>query len=85
MPEVAADKAVPSPLIRPVTEVEIVMAGVVVAVATVPAKPLAETTDAEVTVPEEAAVQLGAEPDVAVKTCPVVPFANLAKAPLEFL
>ena len=33
------------------TDVVSVMAGVVVAVATVPAKPLAETTEAEVTVP----------------------------------
>ena len=44
--------AVPLPLITPVIVVDNVMAGVVVAVATVPAKPLADTTEAEVTVPE---------------------------------
>ena len=51
MPEVAAESAVPLPLINPVIVVVNVIAGVVVAVATVPANPLAETTDAEVTVP----------------------------------
>ena len=40
------------PLTTPVTDVDNVMAGVVVAVATVPAKPLAVTTDTLVTVPE---------------------------------
>jgi hypothetical protein len=39
-------------LTTPVTVVDKVIAGVVVAVATVPAKPLADTTDALVTVPE---------------------------------
>ncbi len=43
--------AVPLPLSTPVTLVVIVMAGVVVAVATVPANPLAEVTDTLVTVP----------------------------------
>lgn len=47
----AAKMAVPLPLSKPVTEVLSVIAGVVVAVATVPAKPLAETTDTLVTVP----------------------------------
>ena len=39
------------PLSKPVIEVVRVMAGVVVAVATVPAKPFADTTDTLVTVP----------------------------------
>src|ERR1700740_1427190 len=43
--------AVPLPLSSPVTEVDRVIAGVVVDVATEPAKPLAETTETEVTVP----------------------------------
>ena len=43
--------AVPLPLSSPVMLVVSVMAGVVVAVATVPAKPLADTTETEVTVP----------------------------------
>ena len=51
MPAVAAEIAVPLPLTMPVMLVVIVIAGVVVAVATVPAKPLAEATEAEVTVP----------------------------------
>ena len=52
----------------------IVIAGVVVAVATVPEKPLAETTDAVVTVPNPAAVHDGfaAAPPV-VRTFPFVP------------
>ncbi len=52
MPATAALNAVPFPFTRPVTVVDSVIAGVVVAVATVPAKPLAETTEALVTVPE---------------------------------
>ena len=52
MPEVAAEIAVPLPLSKPVMLVVSVMAGVVVDVATVPAKPLAETTDTAVTLPE---------------------------------
>ena len=43
--------AVPLPFKTPVIVVVSVMAGVVVAVATVPAKPFADTTDAEVTPP----------------------------------
>ena len=42
----------PSPLRTPVMLVEIVIAGVVVAVATVPAKPLAEATETLVTEPK---------------------------------
>ena len=44
----------PLPFKSPVTLVVRVMAGVVVAVATVPAKPFAETTDTLVTVPTNA-------------------------------
>ena len=51
MPEVAALIAVPSPFKSPVIDVEIVIAGVVVSVATEPAKPFADTTLAFVTVP----------------------------------
>ena len=51
MPAVAAEIAVPLPFKTPVMDVETVMAGVVVAVATVPAKPLVETTLTLVTVP----------------------------------
>ena len=52
----AAEIAVPLPLRMPVMVVLRVIAGVLVAVATVPAKPLAETTETEVTVPEPAGV-----------------------------
>jgi hypothetical protein len=51
VPLVAALIAVPSPFSTPVTVVESVTAGVVVAVATVPARPLADTTDTLETVP----------------------------------
>ena len=44
----------PLPFNTPLTLVVSVIAGVVVAVATVPANPLAETTDALVTVPDPA-------------------------------
>ena len=67
--------AVPLPLSKPVTVVLNVIAVVVVAVATVPAKPLAETTDTVVTVPVVGVVQVGVAPVPAdVKTCPVVPW-----------
>ena len=57
MPLVAALIAVASPLSTPVMLVVKVIAGVVVDVATVPASPLAVTTETEVTVPPpEAAV-----------------------------
>jgi hypothetical protein len=49
-----AEMAVPFPFRIPVIVVESVIAGVVVGVATVPAKPLAETTDTVVTVPPPA-------------------------------
>ena len=72
----AAEIAVPLPFKTPVTLVVRVIAGVLVAVATVPAKPLADTTDTLVTVPLVAgAAQAGALPVVAVNTCPVVPAA----------
>lgn len=51
MPLVAALIAVPLPLSSPVMVVDSVIAGVVVAVATVPASPLADTTDTLDTVP----------------------------------
>ena len=51
MPLVAALIAVPLPFSTPVTVVDNVTAGVVVAVATVPARPLADTTDTLETVP----------------------------------
>jgi hypothetical protein len=51
VPLVAALIAVPLPFNKPVMVVESVIAGVVVAVATVPASPLADTTDTLVTVP----------------------------------
>ena len=72
----AADIAVPLPFKTPVIEVLIVMAGVVVDVATVPAKPFADTTETLVTVPLVAGfAQVGAPPVVAVSTWPVVPAA----------
>jgi hypothetical protein len=49
---VAALIAVPLPFRTPVMLVESVMAGVVVALATVPANPLADTTETVVTVPD---------------------------------
>ena len=58
MPAVAALKAVPLPFTIPLTVVESVIAGVVVAVATVPLRPFAETTETLVTVPEPEAVEL---------------------------
>ena len=71
----------PLPLSSPVMVVVRVMAGVVVAVATVPARPLAVTTDTLVTVPLVAgAAQVGAPPVVAVSTWPVVPAAVNAYA-----
>ena len=57
MPETAALIAVPLPLSTPVIEVVSVIAGVVVSVATVPANPFAETTDAVVTEPVAGVVQ----------------------------
>ena len=52
MPAVAAEIAVPLPFSTPVMLVVRVIAGVVVAFATVPAKPFAETTETVCTVPE---------------------------------
>ena len=56
MPLVAALIAVPLPFSRPVMVVDSVIAGVVVAVATVPASPLADTTDTLDTVPSPIAL-----------------------------
>ena len=53
MPEVAALIAVPLPLSTPVIVVDSVIAGVVVLLATVPVKPLADTTETLVTVPPD--------------------------------
>ena len=56
MPLVAALIAVPLPFSSPVMVVDSVIAGVVVAVATVPASPLADTTDTLDTVPRPIAL-----------------------------
>jgi hypothetical protein len=70
----------------PVAVVVRVIAGVVVGLATVPAKPFALTTETVVTVPEVAGFsQLGGEPVVAVRTCPVVPAAKTEGTPEEFV
>ena len=52
----------PLPFTIPVTVVESVIAGVVVAVATVPAKPFADTTETLVTVPVPAVDAMVIEP-----------------------
>ena len=80
MPLVAALMAVPLPLSKPVMVVESVIAGVVVAVATVPASPLADTTDTDVTVPVAAADQVGVPAPALVNTWPNVPAALTASA-----
>jgi hypothetical protein len=54
VPLVAALIVVPSPFRSPVTVVDKVIAGVVVALATVPDNPLADTTETLVTVPAPA-------------------------------
>ena len=66
--------------VRPFTDVGViapalmVIAGVVVALETVPENPLAVFTETEVTVPdeEEGVCQVAAVPEVAVSTCPTV-------------
>ena len=65
----------PLPFSKPVMVVVRVMAGVVVAVATVPAKPLAETTDTAVTVPPAGVVHVGTPAPALVSTWPAVPAA----------
>jgi hypothetical protein len=80
VPLVAALIAVPLPLSRPVTVVESVIAGVVVAVATVPASPLADTTDTLVTVPPASVVHVGAPAPPLVSTWPSVPATLTARA-----
>ena len=75
MPLAAALIAVPLPFSSPVMVVESVIAGVVVAVATVPANPLAETTDTDVTVPVAAADHVGVPAPALVSTWPSVPAA----------
>ena len=76
----AAEMAVPLPCKIPVMEVEIVMAGVVVAVATVPANPFVETTDTLVTepeLPEAAMVTKPLAPAVRVMFVPAVKFRTV--------
>jgi hypothetical protein len=82
---VAADIAVPFPLISPVMVVERVIAGVVVAVATEPANPFAETIDVLVTVPAVSVAHFipSACAESAVKTCPLVPTGSLS-SPVEY-
>jgi hypothetical protein len=71
---VAALIAVPLPCNIPVTVVLNVIAGVVVAVATVPANPFADTTDTEETLPVEGVVQVKVPaPSLSVSTWPVLP------------
>ena len=75
MPAVAALIAVPSPFKSPVMLVEIVIAGVVVSVATEPPNPLADTTLALVTVPEPpppAGAELNQVVPLLVRTLPEV-------------
>ena len=72
MPAVAAEIAVPLPFKTPVMDVETVMAGVVVAVATVPAKPLVDTTLTLVTVPLVAGAVLAQVVPLLVSTLPLV-------------
>ena len=64
----------------PVTVVESVMAGVVVAVATVPANPLADTTDTPVTDPPLSVDHVGTPAPPLTKTWPTVPAALTANA-----
>jgi hypothetical protein len=80
----AADNAVPLPLISPVMVVVNVIAGVVDAVATVPANPLADTTEAVVTVPDAGVVQ--AYPvavPLTAKTWLAVPIPSWPKAEVD--
>ena len=69
----------------PVTVVDTVMAGVVVAVATVPANPLAETTETLVTVPAKASVALmviAPAPLLIVTFVPAVSVAGVSVLPV---
>jgi hypothetical protein len=77
----AALMAVPFPWSMPVTVVERVMAGVVVGVATVPARPLAVMTDREVTVPAVAGTAHVGIPPTTVKMFPVELMGNLDATP----
>ena len=74
---IAALIAVPLPLIKPVTLVPSVIAGVVVAVATLPTKPFALVTLVDVTVPPppETVAKLNTPLPFVCKTCPFVPSA----------
>jgi hypothetical protein len=81
VPDVAAEIEVPFPLITPVTLVVSVIAGVVVGLATVPAKPFADTTEAELTPPPEELITYG-EPEVPVPVS--VTFVPAEIFPLRF-
>jgi len=77
--------AVPLPLRTPVTDVDKVMAGVDVAVATVPAKPLAETTLVLVTEPDPGpvnAISIEPAPGVMVTPDPAVKDALVKVLPV---
>ena len=63
----------PLPFSTPVIEVDSVIAGVVVALATDPARPLAETTETVVTVPDPTELKLSAPEPSVTKAWPVVP------------
>ena len=89
MPETAALNAVPFPLTRPVNVVLIVMTGVEVEDATVPAKPFAEATETSVTVPDPVPLAPGC-PDMEIfhaanvpDPCEDVTFMN--RSPVETL
>jgi hypothetical protein len=62
LPATAVATDVPLPYRIPVTVVDKVKAGVVVGLATVPAKPLAEATDTDVTVPPDPVADSVIEP-----------------------
>jgi hypothetical protein len=73
----AALIAVPLPCRIPVTVVDRVIAGVELALATVPAKPLADTTETLVTVPEVAGGAQAGIPPTTVKTLAEEPIGSL--------
>ena len=76
VPALAADNAVPLPFKTPVIDVDTVIAGVDVADATDPAKPFAETTETDVTVPAPAGDVNDKLPAPSVlNTCPFEPSA----------
>lgn len=81
---VAAEIAVPFPeSTGELTVVDRVIAGVEVAVATVPAKPLVDTTEMLVTVPEVAGKAHVGTPPLMVRTFPLLPLAKEDNSPPE--